>query len=104
MANTTRTLHAFNGWADLFLTTPAQGLKDRYLSMAGTVLGFQLSGIYHDFSADEGSEDFGSELDLQIRRTFREKYSFALKYADFQADSGSHPDTEKLWLVLQLKI
>ena len=98
------TLHAFNGWADLFLTTPAQGLKDRYVSVAGTVLGFQLSGIYHDFSADKGGEDFGSELDLQIRRTFRKKYSFALKYADFQADSGSHPNTEKLWLVLQLKI
>ena len=39
-----------------------------------------------------------------MRRTFRKKYSFALKYADFQADSGNHPDTEKLWLVLQLKI
>ncbi len=24
------TLHIFNGWADLFLTTPANGLKDLY--------------------------------------------------------------------------
>jgi hypothetical protein len=28
------TLHAFNGWADMFLTTPANGLKDFYLKAA----------------------------------------------------------------------
>ena len=58
------TLHAFNGWADLFLTTPATGLKDTYLSAGTAVIGVKLGAIYHDFRADSGNAKFGTEWDL----------------------------------------
>ena len=31
------TLHAFNGWADMFLTTPANGLQDLYFRASYTL-------------------------------------------------------------------
>src|SRR3546814_9939519 len=38
------TLHAFNGWADKFLTTPANGLRDLYLDAGYKVGGGPLKG------------------------------------------------------------
>ncbi|HEY7817377.1 MAG TPA: alginate export family protein, partial [Vicinamibacteria bacterium] len=59
------TLFKFNGWADKFLTTPADGLVDWYVSGEGK---FGFAGwiaVYHDFRADAGSDPYGSELDLR---------------------------------------
>ncbi|MDE3084265.1 MAG: alginate export family protein, partial [Verrucomicrobiota bacterium] len=58
------TLHAFNGWADEFLTTPANGLRDLYVS-AGVALpgGFPFKVVYHKFDSDHGSHDYGNEWD-----------------------------------------
>jgi hypothetical protein len=97
------TLHKFNGWTDLFLNTPDTGLEDFYVSLGANLWGFKAKVVYHDFSADEGDEDFGNELDLQVLRTFKKHYTAVLKYADFDSDSSSKPDTAKLWGILQLK-
>src|SRR5690606_21190079 len=49
------TLHAFNGWADLFLTTPASGLRDYYagagykFSSVKALPGLALNVAYHKF-------------------------------------------------------
>ena len=55
------TLHAFNGWADAFLTTPADGLIDSY-AYAGVTLpyGVPVRVLYHDFQSDSGSTDYGN--------------------------------------------
>ena len=37
------TLHKFNGWADLFLGTPAEGLEDRYISICGKLQNFNVT-------------------------------------------------------------
>ena len=58
------TLHAFNGWADKFLSTPGDGLEDTYLMVKGKVNQVALTGVYHDFSSETGSTDYGSELDF----------------------------------------
>jgi len=62
------TLHKFNGWADVFLNTPAQGLVDTYIS-AGTKVGdVGLTLALHTFDADDDSpavDDMGSEIDFQ---------------------------------------
>lgn len=97
------TLHKFNGWTDLFLTTPDEGLEDLYVSVGADLWGFKAKAVYHDFSANENGEDFGNELDLQVARTFTRHYTAVLKYADFDSDSDSKPDTMKLWGILQLK-
>lgn len=104
------TLHAFNGWADKFLTTPATGLEDAYLSVSyqvnGTdsewIDGTKLGVIYHDFSAETGGADYGDEWDAVISRDFLEHYSVMLKYADYNADSFA-TDTQKFWLVFGAK-
>ncbi len=97
------TLHKFNGWADMFLTTPKEGLKDLYLSAGAKLWGFKALAVFHDFSPDESGDDFGSELDLQVARTFNKHYTTVLRYAHFDSDSFAKPDTTKLWGILQLK-
>ena len=95
------TKHAFNGWADAFLTTPDNGLQDIYLSATTKVEGVKLLAVYHDYSADSGSGDLGSEVNLLAAKKFGENYTALLKYANYSAgDTGT--DTEKLWLMGQM--
>jgi hypothetical protein len=96
------TNHAFQGWADMFLTTPAAGLEDIYFTVAGNVLGAKVVAVYHDFETDEGSVDAGDEIDLLAQKTFNKHYTVGVKYSDYEGD-GYKPDTEKFWLWGQVK-
>ncbi|MDX1804816.1 MAG: alginate export family protein [Alcanivorax sp.] len=96
------TKHAFNGWADLFLATPANGLQDRYLSVGGKLAGVKLAALYHDFKADAGSSSYGTETDLLAARPIGKHYVVGLKYADYRADEMG-ADTRKLWAWGELK-
>ena len=95
------TAHAFNGWADKFLATPLNGLVDTYVSIGGKVSGIKLVGVYHDFSSDNGSTDYGTELDLLAAKKFG-NYTALLKYASYSADNHV-TDTDKIWLMGQAK-
>jgi len=94
------TLHAFQGWSDQFLTTPNDGLEDLYLSIATEIEGFKLAAIYHDFEAQDGSRDFGDEVNLSIGKKVHKNVGVLLKYAEYDAGDSStgKVDTEKLWL------
>ena len=97
------TLHKFNGWADAFLGTPAQGLEDLYISLAGKAFGGKWSVAYHDFSSDEslaGQSDLGDEIDLVYTRKFSDSFSGGIKFADYNAgDSGfGRVDTRRTWI------
>jgi len=92
------TLHAFQGWADKFLATPADGIEDLYLSIATTIRGANISLIYHRFNPEAGGPNYGSEWDLIIKKPFAERYSIVLKYADYDARSFA-TDTKKLWVM-----
>lgn len=97
------TLHKFNGWADIFLTTPAQGLVDSYLSIGGKVGKGSWTIVYHEFEADEstpGIDDFGNELDLQFVWPFGKNLSAGIKYAAYEAGDMATglADTDKLWV------
>jgi len=95
------TLHAFNGWADKFLTTPDAGIKDSYVSLKVPVGKWNLTAVYHDFAAETGGGDHGTEIDLSAARKLTDRYSLLLKGAFFSADSASTiPDTDKLWVML----
>jgi hypothetical protein len=91
------TLHKWNGWADKFLNTPATGLEDVYIG-AGIKRG-KTSGVlvYHDFSADSGGADYGTELDLLVSWTAPWSQTFAAKAAFYDADDFA-ADTDKYWL------
>jgi hypothetical protein len=96
------TLHAFQGWADKFLTTPAGGIEDAYLRFSlpfgkrGKFTNVAATAVFHDYKADTGSLHYGEELDVQfVART--DRMTLTAKYADYRAD-GLFTDTDKLWL------
>jgi len=96
------TLHAMNGWADKFLATPANGLDDRYFLVGGSVAGVKLKAVYHDFSADTGGSDYGTELDLVATRKVGRLLTLGAKYASYDAD-GYATDTRKFWFWGQVR-
>lgn len=101
------TLHAFNGWADLFLTTPAQGLKDVYLSAGTTLADIKLGAVYHDFSAAKSTATlgkYGTEWDLVATRSFGKNYLIGAKYATYKTKNATvGANTDKLWLWGEIK-
>lgn len=99
------TNHAFQGWADQFLSTPNTGLEDMYFTITGNVLGVKLVAVYHDFETDKGSLDAGDEIDLLLQKAFNKHYVVGVKYADYNAGDAAvgKVDTEKLWLFGQVK-
>ena len=95
------TLHAFNGWADVFLTTPNEGLNDFFGGVKGKAGAWNWDLLYHDFQAESGSDNFGEEVDAAISRKFAEKYGVLFKAAWFNADNTApYYDTTKLWVQL----
>ena len=90
------TLHAFNGWADRFLATPAGGLEDAYVGLCARTGGLQWSATYHDFSADTGAARYGDEVDVEFRFAAPWGQTFAAKAALYDADTHS-TDVEKFW-------
>ncbi len=95
------TLHAFNGWADKFLTSPDSGIDDSYVSIKAPLGKWNLTAVYHDFAAATGGSDHGTEFDLSASRKLNERYGLLLKGAFFAADSASAlTDTDKVWVML----
>ncbi len=93
------TLHKFNGFADLFLATPADGLQDVYARLGYQLGKWKLLAFYHQFAADAGSRDYGDEVDFVAVYKHSKSQSLGFKYADYAAqDFGV--DTRKLTLDL----
>ena len=101
------TLHAFNGWADLFLTTPANGLRDYYAGISKTfglpfLPGIKADLVYHQFDSDFGGLDYGSEWDASLGFKLG-PVNLMAKYANYDA-SGFAFDTEKVWLQAEIAL
>jgi hypothetical protein len=102
------TLHAFDGWADVFLTTPARGLKDSYTGLGYALPkwhGFNAHVIYHRFDSDIGGLRYGQEWDASAGlRTG--PLGWLVKYAAYQAQGsaalGAGTTTHKVWLQSEL--
>jgi hypothetical protein len=98
----------FQGWADKFTATPADGIRDLYAStgwgwkQVDPVKALGLSAIWHRFESDRLVRHYGNEIDLlaqgKVGRT-----TASLRYADYQADRFG-TDTQKLWLQLDWTI
>ena len=107
------TLHKFNGWADQFLATPANGLQDTYgmliykVSEVNPILdGTKIMLAYHDFSEDHGSNDYGDEWNFDISQKFKKHYSVGFRYANYDSTgeaSAATNDVEKFTLSLGVK-
>ncbi|MPZ18757.1 MAG: hypothetical protein GEV06_12705 [Luteitalea sp.] len=91
------TNHKFQGFADVFLSTPPAGVRDAYVTLAGNLARFQLTATYHDFSAEEGRGQYGDEIDLVVARPLNDRFSVLVKYAEYRAKEFA-VDTRRLWL------
>ena len=99
------TLHAFNGWADTFLTTPATGLRDYYVTVGRSIgvpilPGLKADLTYHEFDSDFGGLDYGHEWDASLGFKLG-PVGLLAKYANYQSD-GFAVDTEKFWLQAEI--
>ena len=92
----------FQGWADKFLTTPPDGVRDLYAGAGygwtklGKIDAISLQAAFHRFEGDRLGNHYGDEIDLlasvKIKRT-----SVSARFARYDADSFA-TDTRKLWL------
>lgn len=101
------TLHKFQGFADVFLVTPANGIVDVYGTLgyetkvadAGPLTSVTAVVTYHDFDAERGGADLGSEWDFEVAGKFGDHWSASVKYADYDGfGAGALADRNKLWL------
>lgn len=103
------TLHAFQGWADVFLTTPVDGVRDLNASVSYTTepwlanqpVTFTVRA--HDFTDDSGGTDFGSEFDASVRFAVTEHVSIEAKAAAFEGEDPRFADRTKLWFAVEYR-
>lgn len=92
-------LHAFNGFADVFVATPPDGLEDIYVNLTykPTYKGLKVAGYdllkdsafhiaYHNFSAENSGVDYGYEIDASFKKKLTKNLGLALEYAHYKAD------------------
>jgi hypothetical protein len=104
------TLHAFEGSADVFLTTPVNGIEDASASVSlrppvklAWLSGVELTGRYHDFSAQRGGGDLGHEGDFQATAALTPHLTSLIGYADYRGVPG-FPSRRKLVVGLDFKL
>jgi hypothetical protein len=91
------TLHKFNGWADRFLNTPANGLEDAYIALkygfgdcdCSVLSDVTLMAQYHNFESDENSIDYGTEFDFDVKKQITPNYHTRVRFAQYDADQFS---------------
>ena len=91
------TLHAFQGWADKFLTTPAGGVEDLYVGGSAAFGKFTLNLVWHDYKSEATDVDYGDEWNAQVSYKLAKNYEVLAKFADYGADRFA-TDTTKTWL------
>jgi len=102
------TLHKFDGWADVFLTTPANGVVDRYASVGASVARvavfdrLTVTAVYHDFQAARLGAHYGTEGDLQVLGRWHRLVGI-VAYADYAHDRFA-TDVHKLWLEIEYSL
>lgn len=104
------TLHAFQGWADVFLTTPRDGIRDLYVGATYNTQPWPaaqpvaLTLTAHNFTDDGGGRDFGNELNASARFTLTPHASLELAAASFRGDDPRFADRDKLWVSLEYRL
>lgn len=92
----------FQGWADKFLTTPANGVRDLYVGggygtkQIGAFSAVTLQATWHRFDSDRLDQHYGNEINLLASAKLR-KTTIALRYAHYDAKTLA-TDTDKVWV------
>ncbi|GJL91185.1 alginate export family protein [Hyphococcus sp.] len=102
------TLHKFQGFADVFLMTPAAGIEDLYATLSygwrdlPVVGSVKLFGTYHEFESELGDLDFGNEIDAGLAVDLKKHWSLELKGA-FYDGAGAFADRSLIWASLRFQ-
>ncbi len=102
------TAFKFQGWADKYLTTPADGVRDLYVSAGwgwkaiGAAKGVTVQAAWHRYDSDRLVRHYGDELNLLASAKFG-KTTASVRFADYRADRLA-TDTQKYWLQLDWTI
>lgn len=92
----------FQGWADKFLTTPANGIRDLYVGggygwkQLGPLSAVALQVAWHRFDSDRLDQHYGDEINF-IASAKVKKTALSVRYARYDAKAMA-TDTQKLWL------
>ncbi|MBV2147778.1 alginate export family protein [Sphingobium sp. AS12] len=92
----------FQGWADKFLTTPGNGIRDLYVGggygwkQLGPLSAVALQVAWHRFDSDRLDQHYGDEINL-IASAKVKKTALSVRYAKYDAKTMA-TDTQKLWL------
>lgn len=88
------TNHAFNGWVDKFLITPANGLNDSNIALEYTfksdlesINGAKTFIRYHKFRAEKKNPimDYGSEIDFFFEKSFKNNLTIGIQAGKYRA-------------------
>ena len=86
----TVTNHLFQGWADVFLATPRQGIKDTFVTVAGNIEKVKVYAEYHVFKSDEKfqsigklGDQYGTEFDASLLYPVNKQLWTKFEYAKF---------------------
>ncbi|WP_417493361.1 hypothetical protein [Maricaulis sp.] len=100
------TLHGYQGWADVFLTTPANGIRDIYGRAAYALphppfgSAMRATIVFHDFETENGSADLGSEFDALLTSQLSEHVALEFKAAVYDGGDSALADRTKLWFAI----
>jgi hypothetical protein len=104
------TLHAFQGWADVFIATPSDGVEDLYIAptfrpniSAPYFSAPALTLVWHDFEAERTGADLGEEIDVLASASITRRLSMLIKYADYDG-TGAPADTTRTWVGFEFKL
>lgn len=101
------TLHKFQGWADVFLATPARGVEDTSVTLKGGSQRLSWRVVAHRFVAERGDRNYGNELDLDLRWRVSQRVTLQLRYARFDASDSvdsAFRDVQKAWFIAQVAL
>ena len=97
--------HLFQGWADKFLVTPDDGIRDIQASIDKSFYGVKFLFAYHHFTDSNSHGEYGNEYDVLVSKNFGKHYQLLAKYAFYDAsdsvaavDAGVGENTQKIWV------
>lgn len=105
-------LHAFNGHADRFLKTPAQGLDDRALGLGWKHGHWQVQTTRHWYASTEGALEYGTETDTAVLYALPRGQRLIAKWARYSGSDDAEvarlaplqaADVDKVWLLWEWK-
>jgi hypothetical protein len=95
------TKHAFNGWAEIFLTTPPTGLRTVDAFAGATLFDVTAQAKYYSFRSDYGDKNYGDEWDFSLSYKFSGHVQVGAEYANYHAN-GFGASTEAGWMFAKI--